>query len=56
MRQRVGKVLAALFVIVGGVLATAIAAGASGDDGNLVPVFTTDNPVLVNSPDTTGWT
>jgi hypothetical protein len=54
MRQRVVKVLAALIVTVGGVVATAIAAGASGDDSNLVPVFTSDNPVLV-STDSNGW-
>lgn len=54
MRQRVIKVLAALIVTIGGVVATAIAAGASGDDSNLVPVFTSDNPVQVNT-DATGW-
>jgi hypothetical protein len=58
MRQRVAKILAALFVTGAGVAIAASAASAAGsqDEGsgnNLVPVVVDIAPVM--STDTTGW-
>lgn len=60
MRQRVVKVLAALIVTAGGVLATALAAGASGQDGGatvsiIQPVDTGVQTALLNGTDSSGW-
>jgi hypothetical protein len=60
MRQRVVKVLAALIVTAGGVVATAIAAGASGQDGGAtVPVIQSVDTGLQgavqNDTDSSGW-
>jgi hypothetical protein len=59
MRQRVVKVLAALLVTAGGVVATAIAAGAAGrGDGATVPVIQSIDTGLQsgqNSTDSSSW-
>jgi len=52
MRQRVIKVLAAFLLTVAGVAATAVAAGATGEDSSTSVIVTISSVV---TPDSTGW-
>jgi hypothetical protein len=54
MRQRVIKALAAFFLVVGGLAATAVAASATGEDESTFTVFDPVSSIIVTD-DASGW-